>query len=330
MGQTCSELNPKRGDISDFSAAHLLLGPAGSRDRLIAATVRSTKSYVTVDWILSSGIPTQQSVNSGILTLPSGDSVCSMHMELCVSASLPYALVLGRLCRQTLPHASFHLSLGIFHTGQQPRTLSYYPALNTSGMNIDIPAPVARHHFYVPDVAVPVMSLCGLLCTFQHVRTPPPPRRKTLLTLFGFSTADSRALALRGPFFRDVPRSSITIISSINKFHLIFGCQQEITHRPAYSNSAVLRSYPKNSLPPRLHSAALLGSGLSQWMLPGSFDRVQTKEPEKSLHWAENGNCDQKKLGQGAGWAGVWDMKSGRVQRIKAGIIMIFREFPGC
>ncbi|KAJ7879462.1 hypothetical protein B0H13DRAFT_2346050 [Mycena leptocephala] len=136
----------------------------------------STKSYVTLDWILSSGIPTQQSVNSGILTLPSGDSVCSMHMELCVSASLPYALVLGRLCRQTLPHASFHLSLGIFHTGQQPRTLSYYPALNTSGMNIDIPAPVARHHFYVPDVAVPVMSLwfvaVPLRPVFDHLTHP--------------------------------------------------------------------------------------------------------------------------------------------------------------
>ncbi|KAJ7750714.1 hypothetical protein DFH07DRAFT_827427, partial [Mycena maculata] len=60
---------------------------------------------------------------SGVLTLPSGDSVSSMHMKLCVVASLTYDLVLGRdwlfFCRQTMPHASFHLSSGIVHPGQR-------------------------------------------------------------------------------------------------------------------------------------------------------------------------------------------------------------------
>ena len=81
-------------------------------------------SVVSLDWILTSGIPAHQYIASGVLMLPSGDTVGSTHMKLSVTHSLAYDLVLGRdwlfLCRETLPHASFNLSSGIVHPGQQP------------------------------------------------------------------------------------------------------------------------------------------------------------------------------------------------------------------
>jgi hypothetical protein len=89
----------------------------------------SERSLISLDWVLTAGIPAPQSVASGILTLPSGNTVCSMHMKLSVTAGLTDDLVLGCdwlffFCRQTLPHASFHLSSGIVHPGRQPSGLS--------------------------------------------------------------------------------------------------------------------------------------------------------------------------------------------------------------
>ena len=84
----------------------------------------SQRSLISLDWILTSGLTAHQSTASGVLTLPSGDTVCSMHMKLSVTPSLAYDLVLGRdwlfFCHETLPHASFNLSSGIVHPGQQP------------------------------------------------------------------------------------------------------------------------------------------------------------------------------------------------------------------
>jgi hypothetical protein len=71
---------------------------------------------------LSNGIPALHSVASGILTLPSGDTVCSMNTELSVCSELPYDLVLGRdwlfFCRETIPHAMFALTSGIVCPGK--------------------------------------------------------------------------------------------------------------------------------------------------------------------------------------------------------------------
>ncbi|KAJ7462918.1 hypothetical protein FB451DRAFT_1494995 [Mycena latifolia] len=99
-------------------------------------------SLVSLDWILTSGIPAPQSFVSGVLTLPSGNGVCSMNVKLSVTTSIPYDLVLGRdwllFCRETLPHASFRLSSGIFYPGQQPTASSSYsahPAPNTAAMD---------------------------------------------------------------------------------------------------------------------------------------------------------------------------------------------------
>ncbi|KAJ7883604.1 hypothetical protein B0H13DRAFT_2344036 [Mycena leptocephala] len=101
---------------------------------------RSPKSLVTLEWILSSGLSAHQSAVSGILTLPYGDTVCSMHMELSITASLPYDLVLGRdwllFCRQTLPHASFTLSSGVVHPGRLA-SADPLPTPGLSPMDID-------------------------------------------------------------------------------------------------------------------------------------------------------------------------------------------------
>ncbi|KAF7367943.1 ATP-dependent DNA helicase [Mycena sanguinolenta] len=84
----------------------------------VSVNPASAKSLVSLDWILTSGLPAPSSSASGVLVLPSGDSLCSMNMKFSVASGLSYDLVLGRdwifFCRETLPHASFLLSSGIF------------------------------------------------------------------------------------------------------------------------------------------------------------------------------------------------------------------------
>ncbi|KAF8149639.1 hypothetical protein K438DRAFT_1943824 [Mycena galopus ATCC 62051] len=88
----------------------------------------SEHSRVALDWILSSGVPASESSASGVLTLPCGDTACSMHMKLSIVAGFLYDLVLGRdwvfFCRETLPHVSFSLSSGIVSPGQQQTSSS--------------------------------------------------------------------------------------------------------------------------------------------------------------------------------------------------------------
>ncbi|KAJ7306659.1 hypothetical protein DFH08DRAFT_1088893 [Mycena albidolilacea] len=78
----------------------------------------SEKSLVTLDWVLANGIAAPRSAASGVLTLPSGGSICSMHIKASICSDLPYDLVLGRdwlfFCRETLPHSSFTLSPALF------------------------------------------------------------------------------------------------------------------------------------------------------------------------------------------------------------------------
>ncbi|KAJ7798391.1 hypothetical protein B0H14DRAFT_3492538 [Mycena olivaceomarginata] len=75
----------------------------------------SAKALVSLDWILACWIPAPSSSASGVLVLPSGDSLCSMNMKLSVTSGLPYDLILGRdcifFCRETLPDALFLLFL---------------------------------------------------------------------------------------------------------------------------------------------------------------------------------------------------------------------------
>ncbi|KAJ7504635.1 hypothetical protein B0H11DRAFT_2273245 [Mycena galericulata] len=103
----------------------------------------SEKSRVSLDWILTNGIQAQ-SAASGILTIPSGETVCSMPIKLSVCLDLPYDLVLGRdwsfFCRQTLTYASFTLSSGVVWLGK-PSNPSHLSATNldtsdSSAMNI--------------------------------------------------------------------------------------------------------------------------------------------------------------------------------------------------
>ena len=116
----------------------------------------SEASLLSLDWVLSSGVPTVQSVASGALTLPSGDSVCSMHIKLRICSDLPYDLVLGRdwlfFCRETLPHASFVLSSGVVTPGRPAGTyysvlfcLSRVGHLSPGSSHTPAPLPSGRH-----------------------------------------------------------------------------------------------------------------------------------------------------------------------------------------
>ncbi|KAJ7885934.1 hypothetical protein B0H14DRAFT_3431559 [Mycena olivaceomarginata] len=97
----------------------------------------SEKSLVTLDWILANGIAAPRSAASGVLTLPSGGSVCSMHIKASICSDLLYDLVLGRdwlfFCLETLPHSSFTLSSGVVH----PRNPSHLPTILSPSTVID-------------------------------------------------------------------------------------------------------------------------------------------------------------------------------------------------
>jgi hypothetical protein len=78
------------------------------------------RSLLSIDWVLSSGLPAVESFVSGRLCLPyrsSTDSVLSLDVRLAISASLPFDLVLGRdwfvQCADSLPNTCFYLSSGV-------------------------------------------------------------------------------------------------------------------------------------------------------------------------------------------------------------------------
>ncbi|KAF7326775.1 hypothetical protein MVEN_02596700 [Mycena venus] len=106
----------------------------------------SEHSLISLDWVLTAGIPAPQSVTLGVLTLPSGNTMCSMHMKLSVTTGLSYDLVLSRdwlfFCRQTLLHVSFHLSSGIVHPGRQPSARPSHLVQHPSPTPMDLDPPL--------------------------------------------------------------------------------------------------------------------------------------------------------------------------------------------
>jgi hypothetical protein len=77
-------------------------------------------SSLSLEWVLASGVPATHSMVSGILSLPCTDgeleTVCRLQIQLPVTSSLPFDLVLGRdwlqFSRDSLPNACFHLTSG--------------------------------------------------------------------------------------------------------------------------------------------------------------------------------------------------------------------------
>lgn len=129
------------------SSAHYDMAPSATFCNIPLSTSvdpLSATSRVSLDWVLSAGIPTSRSIASGVLILPCGDTVSSMHTKLSVTSGLPYDLVLGRdwlfFCRETLPHSSFHLSSGTVSPGQPPAApLGLYtlPGSHSTAMEVD-------------------------------------------------------------------------------------------------------------------------------------------------------------------------------------------------
>ncbi|KAJ6613266.1 hypothetical protein B0H10DRAFT_1951661 [Mycena sp. CBHHK59/15] len=122
----------RRGDdVAQLSLLCSTTAPSATFCKIpltISVEPASPKSLISVDWILSSEVPAPLSCASGVLTLPSGATLCSMNMKISVASAIAYYLVLGRdwilFCRQTLPHASFSLSSGVFYPAQ-PRNLPF-------------------------------------------------------------------------------------------------------------------------------------------------------------------------------------------------------------
>ncbi|KAJ7509269.1 hypothetical protein B0H11DRAFT_2184435, partial [Mycena galericulata] len=66
--------------------------------------------------------------------------------------------------------------------------------------------------------------------------------------------------------------------------------QPEITRRPAHSNSAVFRSYPRIARRPGRCRSGIIRPGVPQVDVAWGPIGGQQKETEKSLHSAEKGN----------------------------------------
>jgi hypothetical protein len=99
-------------------------------------------SLLSLDWVLASGLRPNNSLLSGRLCLPyyrdSTDGVWSLNVQLAISASLPFDLVLGhdwlQLSQTTLPYASFDLASGLLNvqatTQQRTYFLPLFPCLS--------------------------------------------------------------------------------------------------------------------------------------------------------------------------------------------------------
>ncbi|KAJ7465270.1 hypothetical protein FB451DRAFT_1370113 [Mycena latifolia] len=78
---------------------------------------KATSSSVSLDWIMKSGVPTQNSRTSGLLSLTCNAGVLSMFLNgISVAASLPYDLVLGLdwlqfVCNSTNPTSAVAVHL---------------------------------------------------------------------------------------------------------------------------------------------------------------------------------------------------------------------------
>ncbi|KAJ7847235.1 hypothetical protein B0H14DRAFT_3138567 [Mycena olivaceomarginata] len=78
---------------------------------------KATSSSVSLDWIMNSGVPTQNSRASGLLSLPCDAGVLSMFLNgISVAASLPSDLVLGLdwfqfVCNSTNPTSAVVVQL---------------------------------------------------------------------------------------------------------------------------------------------------------------------------------------------------------------------------
>ncbi|KAF7358072.1 hypothetical protein MVEN_00855000 [Mycena venus] len=97
-------------------------------------------SVISLDWVLSSGVPASNSLACGLLSLPCGDgSFRSMNVQLAIKASLPCDLVLGRdwklYCSNAFPNTRFVMDSEYVHI--HPPASTTTRASDDSEMNID-------------------------------------------------------------------------------------------------------------------------------------------------------------------------------------------------
>ncbi|KAJ6555495.1 hypothetical protein B0H10DRAFT_2122915 [Mycena sp. CBHHK59/15] len=117
----------------------------------LSTTFNSTleRSLLSIDWVLTSGLSAVESLISGRLCLPyrsSSDSVLSLDVQLAVSASLPFDLVLGRdwlvHCTNSVPDACFYLSSGLVNLASfAPDPPALCSSTHSPTMDIDGPEP---------------------------------------------------------------------------------------------------------------------------------------------------------------------------------------------
>ncbi|KAF8191088.1 hypothetical protein K438DRAFT_2018486, partial [Mycena galopus ATCC 62051] len=127
-------------------------------------------SRLSLDWVLETGLSTVRSVATGIVTVPGVQNGFSVQMDLTVTASLPFDLVLGRnwlqYCRETVPESCLVLSSGVIDLRRRPFVLmphtpppSHSEHDSHAGQRLTDPA----SNWRLPDrqPSVTLLRLCG-------------------------------------------------------------------------------------------------------------------------------------------------------------------------
>jgi hypothetical protein len=106
---------------SEYFASEINQFPMSSNCHVLPPSMTSIATFcnvpVSLDWIMNSGVPTQNSRASGLLSLPCDAGVLSMFLNgISVAASLPSDLVLGLdwfqfVCNSTNPTSAVVVQL---------------------------------------------------------------------------------------------------------------------------------------------------------------------------------------------------------------------------
>ncbi|KAJ6476588.1 hypothetical protein DFH09DRAFT_1379541 [Mycena vulgaris] len=115
---------------------------------------RAPSSYVSLDWVINSGLRTRASQLSGSLTLPCDAGSISIRLhDVTVTNSLPYDLILGldwlHLVRNSAPQPIVHLASGSLDL----RTIgSMFVQSSSMATVADLRLPRSRDGMSGPDV----------------------------------------------------------------------------------------------------------------------------------------------------------------------------------
>ncbi|KAJ7906873.1 hypothetical protein B0H13DRAFT_2333021 [Mycena leptocephala] len=205
------------------------------------------RSLLSIDWVLSSGLPAVESVVSGRLCLPyrsATDSVLSLDVQLAVSASLPFDLVLGRdwfvQCTASLPNACFYLSSGL---------------VNVPSFAPDPPASSSPAHCSAMDIDGPEARGMGAEASSSRDTLSSLPQKTSLNILRNIFLGHHATRSRISIFHSDLPtiKTALELHSIPSHDMSLIECRRTLLHHiisgacADYNNDAVAHPRPQRA-----------------------------------------------------------------------------------